>query len=121
MSNCWKSHAAAYLITESTRITPTTATLIDHIYTTAQVSIAESFVSDLSVCVTLRVSSKISKKTILALLMVHLSTLTKTLFLHKLTTDLKTFYPHHLNVDDGSVFWFSLILKPLNSHAPIKT
>ena len=68
-----------------------------------------------------RVVVKYPKKIILALLMVHFSTLTKTLFLQVLTTDIETFYPNHLNVDDGSVFWFSLILKPLNSHAPIKT
>ena len=58
------------LITESTRITPTTSTLIDHVYTTAKANISESFVSDLSisdhlpVCVTRRVSSKISQKNI---------------------------------------------------------
>ena len=56
MSNCLKAHATAHLITESTRITPTTATLTDHIYTTAQANIAENLVSDLSVCVTLRVT-----------------------------------------------------------------
>ena len=87
------------LITESTRITPTTATLIDHVYTTAQANISESCVSDLSisdhlhVCVTRRASSKISKKDHLVLLIVHLST-----FLQELTTDIETFYPHHLNV-----------------------
>ena len=37
------------LIIESTRITPATATLIDHVYTTAQANISESFVSDLSI------------------------------------------------------------------------
>ena len=37
------------LITESTRITPTTATLIDHVYTAAQANISESFVSDLPI------------------------------------------------------------------------
>ena len=66
------------IITESKRITPTTATLIDHAL------LLESFVSDLSisdhlpVCVTHRVSGKISKKIILVLLIVHLNSLTKT-------------------------------------------
>ena len=116
------------LITESTRITPTTSTLIDHVYTTAQANITESFVSDLSisdhlpVCVTRRVSSKISKKK------EHISASYRSfkhfdedLFLQELTTDLETFHPHHLNVDDDFVLWFSLILKHLNIHAPIKT
>ena len=56
------------LITESARITPATAILIDHVYTTAQANISESFVSDLSisdhlpVCVTRRLVDEISKK-----------------------------------------------------------
>ena len=37
------------LITESTRITPTTSTLIDHVYTAAQANVSESFVSDLPI------------------------------------------------------------------------
>ena len=41
--------------------------------------------------------------------------------MQELTTDLETFHPHHLNVDDDFVLWFSLILKHLNIHAPIKT
>ena len=39
----------------------------------------------------------------------------------ELTTDLETFHPNHLNVDDDFVLGFSLILKHLNIHAPIKT
>ena len=55
------------LISKPTRITQTTATLIDHVYTTAPCTISESFVSDLSVsdhfpvCITRKVSNKISK------------------------------------------------------------
>ena len=115
------------LITESTRITPTTSTLIDHVYTTAQANITESFVSDLSisdhlpVCVTRRVSSKISKKEHISASYRSFKHFDEDLFLQELTTDLETFHPHHLNVDDDFVLWFSLILKHLNIHAPIKT
>ena len=41
--------------------------------------------------------------------------------LHELTKDFETFTPDHLNVDDDFVIWFSLILKQLNVHAPLKT
>ena len=115
------------LITESTRITPTTSTLIDHVYTTAQANITESFVSDLSisdhlpVCVTRRVSSKISKKEHISASYRSFKHFDEDLFLQELTTYLETFHPHHLNVDDDFVLWFSLILKHLNIHAPIKT
>ena len=115
------------LITESTRITPTTSTLIDHVYTTAQANITESFVSDLSisdhlpVCVTRRVSSKISKKEHISASYRSFKHFDEDLFLQELTTDLETFHPHHLNVDDDFVLWFSLILKHLDIHAPIKT
>ena len=115
------------LITESTRITPTTSTLTDHVYTTAQANITESFVSDLSisdhlpVCVTRRVSSKISKKEHISASYRSFKHFDEDLFLQELTTDLETFHPHHLNVDDDFVLWFSLILKHLNIHAPIKT
>ena len=115
------------LITESTRITPTTSTLIDHVYTTAQANISESFVSDISisdylpVCVTRRVSSNISKKEHISASYRSFKHFDEDLFLQELTTDLETFHPHHLNVDDDFVLWFSLILKHLNIHAPIKT
>ena len=115
------------LITESTRITPTTSTLIDHVYTSAQANISESFVSDLSisdhlpVCVTRRVSSKISKKEHISASYRSFKHFDEDLFLQELTTDLETFHPHHLNVDDDFVLWFSLVLKHLNIHAAIKT
>ena len=43
------------------------------------------------------------------------------LFLQELTSDLETFHPHSLNVDNDFVLWFSLILKHFNTHAAIQT
>ena len=111
----------------STRITPTTATLIDHVYITAQANISESFVSDLSisdhlpVSVTRRISSKISKNDHISASYCSFKHFDEELLLQELTTDLETFHPHHLNVDDDFVLRFSLILKHLNIHSPIKT
>ena len=76
------------IITESTRITPTTATLIDHAL------LLESFVSDLSisdhlpVCVTHRVSGKISKKDHISASYRSFKHFNEDLFLQELATDL---------------------------------
>ena len=114
------------LITEWTRITPTTATLIDSIYTTAQANISESFASNISisdhllVCVTRRDSSKIAKKDHNSASYRSFKHFDEDLFLQELTIDLETFHQHHLNVDDDFVLWASLIFKHLNIHSSIK-
>ena len=114
------------LISEPTCVTPTSATLIDHVYSTAPFNISESFVANFSisdhfpVCVTLKINNKIFKNDHITTYYRSFKNFDEELFLHELTKDLEKFTPYHLIVDDDFVIWFSLIVKQLNVHAPLK-
>ena len=114
------------LISKPTRITQTTATLIDHVYTTAPCTISESFVSDLSVsdhfpvCITRKVSNKISKNNHTSTTYRSFKNFNEEQFLHDLSVDLEEFTLCQLNVEDDFNAWFSIILKNLDMHAPFK-
>ena len=68
-----------------------------------------------------KINSKISKSDNITTSYRSFKNFDEELLLYKLTKDLKTFTQDHLIVDDDFVIWFSLILKQLNVHAPLKT
>ena len=115
------------LITEPTRVTQTSSTLIGHVYTTNPATIAESFVSQISlsdhfpVCFTRKMNHKLSK---------HQHTTTsyrcfkhfdEKTFLDELFTDLQSFRADQQHIDDDFAIWYTIILKKLNKYAPVKT
>ena len=109
------------LISKPTR-TQTTTTLIDHVYTTAPGTISGSFVSDFSfsdhfpVCITRKLSNKVSKND-------HITTTYrsfKNFNEPQLSVDLDAFTPCQANVEDDFNAWFSIILKNVDKHAPLK-
>ena len=125
-SNMVQLFDLSQLISKPTRITQTTATLIDHVYTTAPCTISESFVSDLSVsdhfpvCITRKVSNKISKNNHTSTTYRSFKNFNEEQFLHDLSVDLEEFTLCQLNVEDDFNAWFSIILKNLDMHAPFK-
>ena len=114
------------LISKPTRVTQTTTTLIDHVYTTAPGTISESFVSDLSVsdhfpvCITRKVCNKMSKNDHITTTYRSFKNFNEQQFLHELSVDLDAFTPCQANVEDDFNAWFSIILKNLDKHAPLK-
>ena len=114
------------LISNPTRVTPTTATLIDHVYTNVPSNISESFVSDLSisdhfpVCITRKFSNKMIKNNHINTTYRSFKNFNEHQFLHELSIDLQTFSPSQANVEDDFNTWYSIILKNLNTHASIK-
>lgn len=115
------------LVSEPTRVTQTTSTTIDHIYTSNPENISECFVSKLSisdhfpVCFSRKINCKFSKHK-------HTSTSYRSYkhfdeenFLADLTKDLNAFVTDQETVEDDLAVWSSLILRHLNSHAPVKT
>lgn len=115
------------LIIQPTRITQTTSTIIDHVYTSHPENITESFVSNFSlsdhlpICFTRKVNSKPLKKEHTTISYRCFKEFNEGLFLNELTNDLNTFSTNLSNVDDDFSKWFSLVLKHLNVLAPIKT
>ncbi|MCG8048030.1 MAG: reverse transcriptase domain-containing protein, partial [Candidatus Thiodiazotropha endolucinida] len=115
------------LIIQPTRITQTTSTIIDHVYTSHPENITESFVSNFSlsdhlpICFTRKVNSKPLKKEHTTISYRCFKEFNEGLFLNELTNDLNTFSTNLSNVDDDFSKWFSLVLKHLNILAPIKT
>lgn len=115
------------LVTEPTRITQSTSTIIDHIYTSNPENVSECFVPYYSlsdhfpVCFTRKVSCKISKAE-------HTSTtyrcykhFNEALFLSDLSADLESFTIHNSDIDKDFTAWISIIQNQLDRHAPVKT
>ena len=105
------------LISKPTRITQTTATFIDRVYTTAPCTISESFVSDLSdsddfpVCITRKVSNKISKNNHTSTTYRSFKNFKEEQLLHHLSVDLEKFTLCQLNVENDLMHYFSIISK----------
>ena len=115
------------LVTEPTRITPTSATIIDHVYTSHPENIINCSVSSISLSdhfpirFTCKINNKIPKHK-------HITTsyrcykhFDENLFLSELTNDLNTFVADKLSIDEDFNSWSSLVMKHLNNHAPMKS
>lgn len=107
------------LVTEPIRITETTATLIDQVYTTHPQNIVQCFTSSISlsdhflISFTRKISSKIPQNK-------HITTY-ENAFISDLTNDPNTFVAEKPSIDEDFSIWYSLILKHLNNHRPIKS
>ena len=94
------------LITEPTRVTHTSSTLIDHVYTTTLATIVESFVSQLSlsdhfpVCFTRKMNSKISKNQHTTASHRCFKHFDEEIILNELNTDLQAFQGGQKHIDD---------------------
>ena len=115
------------MVTDYTRITSTTATIIDHIYSSNPENIVECFVPSYAisdhfpVCITRKINHRIAKTEHMTTSYRCFKRFNETLFLSDLGSDLESFTLSNSNVDDDLTSWFSIIQKQLDKHAPIKT
>ena len=111
------------LVTDFTRVTPSSATIIDHIYSTNPENIAECFVPSYAVsdhfpvCTTRKINYKITKTAHMTTSYRCFKRVNDALFLSDLGTDLESFTLSASNVDDDLTSWFSIFQKQLDKHA----
>ena len=115
------------LVTDFTRVTPSSATNIYHNYSTNPENIAECFVPSYAVsdhypvCITRKINYKITKTEHMTTSYRCFKRFNDALFLSDLGTDLESFTLSASNVDDDLTSWFSIIQKQLDKHAPIRS
>ena len=103
--------------TDHTRITSTTATIIDHIYSSNPENIVECFVPSYAiidhfpVCITRKINHKIDKTEHMTTSYNIFKHFNEILFLSDLESDLASFTLSNSNVDDDFTSLFSIIQK----------
>ena len=109
------------MIREPTRVTETTSTIIDHVYTSHPDNIIESFVSPYSigdhfpVCFTRKICNRISKSKHVTTKYRCFKNFNEDVFIANLSSELNSF----VNEDLSSRY--DIIVKHLNRHALYKT
>ena len=115
------------LVTEPTRVTETTNTLIDHVYTTHPENIVRCFTSTLSlndhfpICFTRKVNSKLLKDKHTTTTYRSYKHFDENKFISDIANDLDEFAADKSSIDEDLNIWYSFLLKHLNNHAPIKS
>ena len=115
------------LVTEPTRVTETTNTLIDHVYTTHPENIVRCFTSTLSlsdhfpICFTRKVNSKLLKDKHTTTTYRSYKHFDENKFISDIANDLDAFAADKSSIDEDLNIWYSFLLKHLNNHAPIKS
>ena len=126
-SNLLQLFDLSQLVREPTCVTESSATLIDHVYSSCPENITSCFVSKLSasdhfpICFTRKINRKISKEKHITTSYRCFKHFNETNFLNELAKDLETFETDQETVNSDFVVWSSIILKHLDKHAPIKT
>ena len=116
------------LISQPTRVTETSSTIIDHGYTSHPENISESFVSHYSisdhfpVCFSRKINNKISKSDHITTSYRSFKTFNEDAFINDLSGDLNNFtVSPQSDINDDLMIWYSIFLKHLDHHAPYKT
>ena len=115
-------------ISDPTRITNKTSTLIDHLYCSNPENISDCFVSHYSIsdhfpaCFPKKINSKIKKTTLYTSTLYRcFKNFNEELSLSDLANDFNTFSVSQSDIDDDITTWYECILKQLDRHAPVKT
>ena len=114
------------LVIEPTRVTPTTATIIDHVYSSHPENIIECFTSTFSIsdhypiCFTRKVNCKIPKTDHITSTYRSFKHFDESLFLNDLEMDIASFTTTHSSLDEDFSSWYSIIMSNLDKHAPMK-
>ena len=114
------------LIKEPTRVTESSSTIIDHIYTSKPENIIESFVSNYSlsdhfpVCFSRKINNKVSKSDHITTSYRCFKTFNEDAFISDLTSDLNNFSASKSDINEDISIWYSILLKHLDCHAPYK-
>lgn len=117
------------LVNEPTRITPTSSTIIDHLYTTNPENIIECFVPSYAiidhfpVCISRKISCKISNNDHITTTYRSFKTFDESQFMRDLATDLEPLCNISPDSDINKIcaIWISTIQHQLDRHTPIKT
>ena len=115
------------LVTQPTRVTESSSTIIDHIYTTHPENIIESFVPSYSIsdhfpiCFTRKINNKIRKTVHITSRYRCFKNFNEESFITDLSRDLNHFTLDRSDINDDISVWYSIIQKHLDQHAPYKT
>ena len=114
-------------MSEPTRITEKSATIIDHVYTNHPKNVTECFIPKLTisdhspVCFTRKVNCKVPKNEHVTTTYHCFKQFNESAFLSDLQNDIDSFMANATCVDDDFSNWSNLIITRLDNHAPIKT
>ena len=115
------------LVNDPTRATETSSTIIEHIYTTHQENVKESFISTYAlsdhfpVCFTRKINCKVSKSDYITTSYRCFKRFNEDAFITDLTSDLYNFSASNSDINDDVTIWYNILLKHLDFHAPCKT
>ena len=114
------------LVTSPTRVTQSSSTIIDHVYTSNPENITEIFVpyytiSDyFPVCLSRKVNAKISKPEHITTSYRCFKKFDETLFLNDLSSCLEYFKSDRESVDEDFATWHSVLIQCFDRHGHIK-
>lgn len=114
------------IIQQPTRVTEKSSTLIDHVYTSNPENIIECFVPVYSisdhfpVCFTRKINSKIPKSKHVLKSYRCFKNFDENSFLSDLSEDMNNFSADKPDINHDMQLWYSLVLKQLDKHAPVK-
>ena len=115
------------LVSEPTRVTETSSTTIDHIYTSHPENIIEHFVPSFSIsdhypiCFTRKICNKIRKNDHITTRYRCFKRFNEESFIADLSCDLDSFILDRSDINEDISVWYGIILKHLDHHAPCKT
>ena len=115
------------LVNSPTRITQNSSSLIDHIYCSNPENIFDCFVPQYSIsdhfpiCFTRKTNAKIKKTTHYTSSYRCFKKFNEELFISDLTSDFNDFSLRNCHIDDDVATWYSLLIKQLDRHAPVKS
>ena len=115
------------LVTQPTRVTESSSTIIDLIYTTHPENIIESFVPSYSIsdhfpiCFSRKINNKIRKTDHITSRYRCFKNFNEESFITDLSRDLNHFTLDQSDINDDISVWYSIIQKHLDQHAPYKT
>ncbi|MCG8047471.1 MAG: reverse transcriptase domain-containing protein, partial [Candidatus Thiodiazotropha endolucinida] len=115
------------LVTEPTRVTESTSTIIDHVYTTHPEHITECFIPHFSisdhfpVCFTRKINFKISKNHHVSTTYRCFKNFDDSTFLSNLEDELSSFAANSSDLDEDYLAWHRIIMKHLDNNAPVKS
>ena len=103
------------IVTEPTRITQTSATLIDHVYTNSPGNIVEFVVSKLSVsdhypvCFSRKINCKLSQHEHITISYRSFKKNNEERFVNDLSFDMQNFHPNKSHIDEDFDIWSSIL------------
>ena len=114
-------------VSKPTRVTESSSTIIDHIYSTNPENIIESFVPSLSIsdhfpiCFTRKINNKIRKTEHITTRYRSFKNFNEDSFRADLASDLNNFTVDQPDINKDISVWYNIIQKHLDQHAPYKT